>query len=145
LGASVLLGAATGVRSTSGFWALVESGVAPAGSPLSRPRTRVGIRAALLGEAAADKTRALPPRTDPLPLLGRACFGAAAAAVAASWLGASRSEAAVVGAGMAVATARAATAFRSLAVSHNVPDAVTAIGEDAVVVGLAGVARRLLT
>lgn len=142
VGLAALLGVATGIRSTSGFWAL--SGAAPPGSPCSRPALQKALQAAVSGEAVADKTGLLPPRTDPIPLAGRALLGAAAAAMAASWLTTSRITAAGVGAGAAVVAAHAATSIRSAASSRGAPDLVTALGEDAVVMGLAGVTRRLL-
>lgn len=143
-GLAVLLGAATGIRSSSGLWALSGSAAAPAGSALSRPGLRRSLQAAVSAEIAADKTGMLPPRTDPLPLAGRACLGAAAAAMAAAWLGSSRFGAACLGAGAAVITARAATSLRSAAASRGTPDLVAALGEDLVVVGLAAMSRGLV-
>lgn len=143
-GLAVLLGAATGIRSTSGLWALSGSGTAPPGSALSRSLLRRSLQSALSAEAVADKTGLLPPRTDPLPLAGRACLGAAAAAMAAAWLGSSRLGAACLGAGAAVITARAATSLRAAATARGTPDLVAALAEDVVVVGLAAVSRRLV-
>lgn len=145
---SLMLGAATGIRSTAGFAILASSSAAPESSALADPRASRAIQAALVAEALADKIGALPPRTDFVPLAGRAFMGAAAAALGARWSGGSPAAAGVVGACAAVGAAWAATSLRSAAAaSGSVGPALqglAAAAEDLMVLELGGEAARLL-
>lgn len=145
---SLLLGTATGIRSTAGFAILASAKAAPEHSPFADDRIARALRAALVAETLADKTGTLPPRTDPVPLAGRALLGAASAILAARWTGRSPGAAALVGACAAVGTAWAATALRATASPSESPkpalEALAALGEDLVVVKVAATAARLL-
>lgn len=134
---SLMLGAATGIRSTAGFGALAATAGIVSGSRLASPRVRRLVAGAVVGETLADKVAPLPPRTDPLPLGGRAVLGGAAAVVAASWIGGSRVGSAVIGTLAAAGSAWVATRLRSAVRERGTADVIPALGEDLVVAGLA--------
>lgn len=141
LGRACLLGLATGIRSTAGFGILAISGSADR-DPFVRPAgLRRAIGGSVLVEAVVDKIGVLPPRTDPVPLAGRALLGGAAAALAASRFGSSRLVAAFAGALSATAAAFAATRVRAAARRRGTPDLLPAVAEDAVVGSLAAAVR----
>lgn len=136
LAVAALLGAATGIRSTAGFAILASTRARPTGSRLRDERLRRTLEAALLGEMIADKAAELPPRTHPLPWMGRVVLGGAAAAVAASWTSSSRAGAALVGGLVAAVTTWAATRLRHAAEERGAPDVLPASAEDVAVLGL---------
>lgn len=122
---SALLGATTGIRSTSGTFAAKWS---------DTNRLPLGSAMALGGEMVADKLPFVPPRTTPgglVPRIGGAIYavrsttkrpGAAAYAIAAV---------------AAIATAFAATRLRKIITERtSIPDFVVGLAEDAVVAGL---------
>lgn len=111
----------------------------------TRPRGPVGRRwaPAVLGacaaaELAADKTRWIPARTQPLPAAGRAAAGAALAATLASTTGRGALRAALLGAGAALAGTFASYGLRERARRWTGwPSAALGALEDAVVIGCA--------
>lgn len=110
----------------------------------SRAASRaLGILAA--GEMAADKTRWIPSRIDPLPLAGRALFGALGGALVASRRGGSRLAPALLGAAVAVGAAAAMYTLRRLARQRlPLPDAALGLVEDGLVVALGARLRSAL-
>lgn len=131
------LGAATGIRSTAGLAALGVGHGLPSGRRLKPETVRRAAVAAYAGESIADKLLPLPDRTDPLPLIGRVVLAAGGAVLAASCVDAPHRIAALAGSATAVATAWLATRGRAAARARGLPDAVPAILEDLVVIGLA--------
>ncbi len=128
---AALLGAASGLRTFAAPAALVLRG------RLVRNRARFVLLAAAAGELAADKSPAIPPRTDPSPLAGRAV----AAAVSGNAVGGPP------GAGVAAATAVAAAyagmeARAWLVTRFELPDAVIGAAEDLVALGAAAAGSR---
>ena len=139
---SVLLGAATGMRSQMGM-AVVLVGVDRERLPayFRRPAAVRSAVVALAGELVADKTERVIDRLRPGPLAAR--FGLAAAA--AALLAHSRERpvllpAAIAGAS-AVVAAKVAHDIRAAA-SRQVPDYMVAVGEDLVSLGCAAFAVR---
>lgn len=122
------VGALTGMRSMVGATLLAEDRL-----------PRLGRLAALgaVGEMMADKTAAVGNRTDPLPLTGRAAFGAAAGVSIAGRYGAHRVLGGVLGAVAAIGAAHAACAARK-----HLPRFLGGVLEDLLVIG---VARRYVT
>jgi uncharacterized membrane protein len=126
---AALAGAATGLRSTVGIGALVETGSAGLTGVFAAPPARVVAGLGVAGELVVDKLPSTPSRLEPPGLLARVALAAVAGAVIARASRRPVVPAMVVAAGTAVVSAR---------VGHD----LAAIGEDAVAVGLALLAAR---
>jgi uncharacterized membrane protein len=151
VGRALMAGAAAGLRSMSplGVFARAHDDAPDAGWkrwPLMRSTPgRIALQLAWLGEAVADKTSLVPPRTEPGPLGGRVVSGALAgmavgtrnAGVRARLLGA------VSGALAAGVAAWAGTTARTtLTDDLGLPDLPGALAEDALAFSLALAAIR---
>ncbi len=147
LGAAAALGALAGGR-TFAIPSLLSRKLGAAGDgavagPVTRALAAPEVARVLTGlaaaELAADKLPAIGPRTEPIALLGRMVAGAAAGAAAAELLGKRQWLPAVVGAAAAFACAHVAYRLRrGLRRRADVPDAVIALAEDALVLGVGG-------
>lgn len=143
------LGALTGVRSMSGVAVLAHRAGSldiPGGIPLLGDSGAARLATILAGaESVADKLPGMPARSRPLPLAGRAAFGAFAGLLVAAVLREKRLAPAVIGAAAAVATAIGATWLRqTLTERTRVPGPVLGAVEDAVVLaGTGWVARQI--
>lgn len=128
---SALLGATTGIRSTSGTFA------AKWGDSHHVP---IGPAMALGGEMVADKLPFVPARTTPgglAPRLGGAIYAVRAAVKQPSPV------AYAIAAGAAIATAFAATSLRkAIREKTKIPDVFIGLAEDALVAGLAWAAMK---
>lgn len=144
LAGAALLGAATGLRSMAGLTVLARTTARPRRTRFRDERLRQALALALAGEIIADKVVELPPRTHPLPWMGRVALAAAAAALAASWARSSRWPPAVVAGVLAAGTAWAATRLRGAASERGTPDVLPALAEDFAVLGLGVAADRAL-
>lgn len=93
------------------------------------------LRALAAGEMLADKLPFMPSRTAPLPLAGRALFGALAGMALAAAYRRNLLAGALLAGGAAIASSYAGLALRSSASRRlGVPDQLVALVEDAVVV-----------
>lgn len=141
------VGGVTGVRSMAGP-ALLGHGMERPGrlarlliprqdGPLERALTSDAAARLLpmlaVGEMIADKLPWIPPRTEPLPLLGRALLGAMAGAVIGRRAGTGALLPAAVGAVAAVAVASLATALRQRADEMGVSGTALGLLEDGAV------------
>jgi uncharacterized membrane protein len=138
---AALAGAATGLRSTSGVGALVES--SSSGLPLALTSTpaRAVAGLAVAGELVVDKLPNTPSRLDPPGLLARVALASAAGAVIARASERPMVPGAVVAAIAAAASARVGHDIRQRA-SAYVPPIAAAVAEDVVALTLAvGAAR----
>lgn len=131
------IGVVAGMRSMSAL-ALIGDRIAPR-------KTAAVLKLMALAEMIADKTPAIPPRTEPMPLAGRIAIGGVAAGTIARHLGGSIAAAAVVGATAAAASTHLFYRLRSWAGSAtNLPDPVFGAAEDGMVLALAtGLANRI--
>jgi uncharacterized membrane protein len=140
---ALLLGTATGLRSTSGLAAVVI-GTDPDGLPSllrGRPaRTLVALGA--LGELVVDKLPATGSRLDPGPLVGRIVLGGLAAGLFAGGRRQPVLPAAAVGAVAALVGAKVGHDTRA-ALAKRVTDPVAAVMEDLTTGALAVGAVRL--
>ena len=124
-----LAGFASGGRSLLPFAVTLAAGKSP----------WTGLAATLAaGEIVGDKLPFAPPRTQPVPLVGRALAGGLCGWMLANRDGSSRP----VGAGVAAVAAVAGTfagyyARKFLTLELGIPDPVIAIAEDGIVFGLA--------
>ena len=145
IGASSLLGTATGLRSQMGL-AVVVLATPPESLPswLRGAAVRPVVASLALGELVADKLPSTPNRTDPVGLIARIALGGLSSAVLASTTGRDRAVAAIVGAGMAAGAAFAGMAGRA-ALSRHLPPILAALNEDVVAAGLAVAAVRIAT
>lgn len=145
---SLLLGAATGLRSTAGVLTVALSGPPVRGAqPLAALSSRWGRRLIVLNtvaEAGIDKAPFAPPRTATGPLGGKLAFAVLAASAGAQRTGRNPVAAAVAGAGAATALAYAGLAWRELAARRFGADWPGALIEDAAACGVAAVAARSL-
>lgn len=115
-------------------------------SALASKKMSNTLSALAAGEMAADKTAAIPDRTEMPSLLGRAAFGAVAAAAAAEYRGSRKSAAAVVGAGSAVASAFLFFHLRKAAKEKlHVPDWAAALAEDSLVLSAGSMIAAAIT
>jgi len=138
------LGALTGMRSMAGPMLLTqELSERPAGGDNIVERFLASEGAARLltlmagGEMLADKSPAMPDRTDALPLAGRAVIGSLTAAAFAIHRRHSVFVPAAVGAASAVVSTFAAYHARRLVTRKlHVPQRLMGLMEDAVVVAL---------
>lgn len=141
LGRAALAGAATGLRSTVGVGALVDTGSSGLGGVLTTPPARVVAGLGVAGELVVDKLPITPSRLEPPGLLARVALAAVAGAVIARAAERRIAPAAVVAAATAVVSARVGHDLRGRASKH-VPPLAAAVGEDVVAIGLAVLAAR---
>ena len=139
--AAAAAGVATGMRSTIGVGALVETASPGLPAALTRTPARIGAGVAVAGELVGDKLPRTPSRLDPPGLLARVVMGAAAGAVLARAASRPMLPAALVAAGAAVVGAKVGHDVRARA-SQRVPPLVAAVAEDAIACTLAFVAAR---
>jgi uncharacterized membrane protein len=127
---AALAGLASSMRTTSGPFVLAARGRISG-------RARYAVAAAFVGELIADKTPAIPARTDPPALAGRIASGAYTGHAVAGAVG-------LAAGGIAAALGTYTTfRIRRLAVERTgLPDPVVAIGEDVLAVMLAAFATR---
>lgn len=120
---TLALAGATGLRSFAGPSALAvrHGGLAAKVLPLMA-----------VGEMLADKSPAMGPRIDPLPLAGRAVMGAVVGCVVARQEGQSEWAGAALGAAVAVLAAHLGYQFRKHA---PLPNVAAGLAEDAVALG----------
>ena len=136
------LGVVTGLRSMSGP-ALLSRAVVDGRvqnledtrfAALGSPKTAIALSVLQVGELVGDKLPATPGRTNPLPLLGRAGFGALVGA--ALFVSEERGllSGGLLGSGAAVTAAYAGEKLRaSIGESTALPDQVVALFEDGIV------------
>ena len=146
------LGAASGLRSMVGpsqlsrHLADLPEGRRPKGAAsglLARADVRELLQIATFGEMVADKLPAIPDRTSPGPLAGRALLGALSGGVMARGRDDSPVAGALLGALGAVAGAYAGYRIRrAFTRNGRVPDIAVAVIEDAVSLTLARHALR---
>ncbi len=134
--ASMLLGAASGLRSQLGVATVVARSDSSLPQVLRRPLTRRLLMVAAAGELIADKLPATPSRLAPLGIASRLLLGALAAGLFAETQRAPWRAAAAIGATSAALAAKLGHDLRALLARHA-PDPAVAVVEDAVAVGLA--------
>jgi len=138
---AALAGAATGLRSTTGIGALIETGSPGVPAPLTMPVGRAVAGLAVGGELVVDKLPNTPSRLDPPGLVARVVLASAAGALIARAAERPMVPAAAVAAMAAVASARIGHDLRVVA-SRRVPPLAAAVAEDVVALALAvGAAR----
>lgn len=140
---AALLGAIAGMRSMSAplilstYWQQLPH---PPTLPfpfalLTTPQVNTALKAAAVGEIGMDKTPVVPARTEPMPLLGRIGMGAGLGAA----LYLANEDSPVVGGAVGALTALFSTFImyylrRFAGETLHIPDTVTALAEDALVV-----------
>ena len=134
--ASMLLGAASGLRSQLGVAAVVARSDSSLPQILRRPLTRRLLMVAAAGELIADKLPATPSRLAPPGIASRLLLGALAAGLFAETQRAPWRPAAAIGATSAALAAKLGHDLRARLARHA-PDPAVAVVEDAVAVGLA--------
>ena len=134
--ASVLLGAASGLRSQLGVATVVARSDSSLPQILQRPLTRRLLMVAAAGELIADKLPATPSRLAPPGIASRLLLGALAAGLFAETQRAPWRPAAAIGATSATLAAKLGHDLRARLARHA-PDPAVAVVEDAVAVGLA--------
>lgn len=119
----------------------------PVADALRSPMLTRALKGGALAEALADKLPDMPPRIEPVALLGRAAIGALVGVATAELAGEDRIAPGIAGAAGAIAGAYGAYHVRRwVAENTGVPDPVVALTEDAIVVGAGKLlAHRLLT
>jgi uncharacterized membrane protein len=138
---AALAGAATGLRSTVGVSALVETGSPGLPVPVTRPLVRVAAALGVTGELVVDKLPTTPSRLEPPGLIARVALASVGGAVIARSADAPVLPAVAVAALAAAMSARIGHDLRRRA-STRVPPFAAALGEDVVALGLAAVAAR---
>jgi uncharacterized membrane protein len=133
---SVLLGAATGLRSQLGLASLVARSDPSLPSIFRRPWTRWLLAAAAASELVVDKLPGTPSRLAPAGLTGRLVLGALTASLFAQTRQARWLPAAAIGASSAAVAAKVGHDARAVVAKH-VPDPAVAVVEDALAFGLA--------
>lgn len=144
LARSVLLGLATGGRSSLGLAALALTAADTGSWWTSRP-ARAAAAVAAAGELTVDKLPATPSRLEPRGQVFRVVAGAAGGTILAARTGESRSRtvlAGVVSAAGAWASTQAGARWRALAADRIGPDWPGAVAEDVASAGLAYLAVR---
>jgi|KBSSwiStaDraftv2_1062776.scaffolds.fasta_scaffold686205_2 uncharacterized membrane protein len=134
--ASMLLGAASGLRSQLGVATVVARADSSLPQILRRPLTRRLLMVAAAGELIADKLPATPSRLAPPGIASRLLLGALAAGLFAETQRAPWRPAAAIGATSAALAAKLGHDLRARLARHA-PDPAVAVVEDAVAVGLA--------
>ena len=151
--AAAALGAVSGARSLAGAAALAVDGSLvgprPGASAIERvvthPTTTFALAALAGAEMVADKHPGIPPRTSPPALIGRAIMGGAVGAAVATRARTAIAPAALAGAAAATAATFATRRARAaLTRALGGRSALAGAIEDALVVGGALLARRLL-
>ena len=140
--AAALAGAATGLRSTTGVGALVETSSAGLPAAAAAPVARVVAGVAVGGELVVDKLPNTPSRLDPPGFAARLVLAAVSGVVLARAARRAALPAVVVAATAAAASARLGHDLRVRA-SEQVPPLVAAVAEDAVAITLAVLATQL--
>jgi uncharacterized membrane protein len=135
------VGVATGLRSTVGVGALVETASGGLPAFATTPPARVVAGVATAGELVVDKLPTTPSRLEPPGLAARAVLGAAAGGLLAKASARPVLPAALVASASALVSARVGHDLRRLA-STRVPPLVAALAEDVVAIGLATFAVR---
>jgi len=146
LASAVLLGVASGMRSTAGLGVLVLLGgdradAPPLPRPLDARAAKPAAAVAIGAELVVDKLPVTGSRLDPPGLAGRVAFAAIGGALLARGSGLGRAPAAAVAAAAALASAKVFHDLRALA-DRRLPDAVVAVAEDALALGTATLAAR---
>ena len=136
-----LAGLATGLRSTVGLAALVESGSPGLASLLTQPVPRALARLGVAVELVRDKLPSMHSRLEPGPLAGRAVFAGVAGAILARGADRPVLPAVIVGSAAALVSARVGHDAR-VAASERCCPFVVAVTEDAFALGLARAAAR---
>ena len=143
LGASALLGVASGMRSTAGLAMVIARGTEDLLPSALRHRiARPAATIAVAAELVLDKLPFTGSRLAPEGLAGRLVFAGAAGALIARRDRAPMLPVIVVAAATAGASAKVAHDARQRAAAH-LPDALVALVEDAASLGIADLAIRL--
>jgi uncharacterized membrane protein len=140
--ASMLLGAASGLRSQLGVATVVARSDSSLPQIFRHPLTRRLLLVAAAGELIADKLPATPSRLAPPGIAGRLLLGALAAGLFAETQRAPWRPAAAIGASSAAVAAKLGHDLRARLARHA-PDPAVAVVEDAVAVGLAAAGASL--
>jgi len=138
---AALVGAATGLRSTVGVGALVETGSRGLPAFATTPPARIVAGVGVAGELVGDKLPRTPSRLEPPGLAARVALAAVAGAVLARAAERAMVPAALVASATAVVSARVGHDLRRAAATR-VPPLVAALVEDVVAIGLASFAVR---
>jgi len=133
---SVILGAASGLRSQLGVAAVVARSDPSLPSMFREPWIRRLLLAAAAGELVVDKLPATPSRLAPPGIVPRLVLGALAASLSAQTRQASWPPAAALGASSAAIAARLGHDVRARLARHA-PDPAVALAEDALALGAA--------
>ena len=133
---SVLLGAASGLRSQLGVATVVARSDRSLPPILRQPWTKRLLVAAAAGELVADKLPATPSRLSPVGIAGRLALGALAAALFARTRQAPWIPAAAIGGSSAVVAAKLGHDVRARLALHA-PDTAVAVFEVSLAIGLA--------
>ncbi len=133
---SMLLGAASGLRSQLGVATVVARSDPSLPALFRQPWTRRILVAAAAGELVVDKLPTTPSRLEPAGFGGRLVMGALAAGLFAQTRRAPWLPAAAIGASTAAVAAKVGHDVRARLAQH-LPDPAVAVGEDAVALGLA--------
>ena len=133
---SVILGAATGLRSQLGVAAVVARSDPSLPSMFRHPWVRRLVLAAAAGELVVDKLPGTASRLSPQGIVPRLALGALAASLAAQTRQASWLAAAALGASSAAVAARLGHDVRARLARHA-PDLAVALAEDALALGAA--------
>jgi uncharacterized membrane protein len=136
---SVLLGAASGLRSQMSVATVVARSDASLPQLFRRPWTRRLLVAAAAAELVVDKLAGTPSRLAPPGLAGRLGMGALAASLFAQTRRAPWPLPAAIGASSAAVAAKLGHDVRARLAQHA-PDPAVAIVEDALALGLAATA-----
>ena len=140
---SVLLGAATGLRSQLGMAAVVVRADRSLPSMFRRPWMRRLVLAAAAGELVVDKLPGTPSRLAPRGIVPRLALGALAAGLSARTRQASWLPAAALGASSAAVAARLGHDVRARAGRHA-PDPAAALAEDVLALAAAAAGAWLI-
>lgn len=140
---AAVMGAAAGMRSMASpviVGQLQKAGLAPSGHSaidfLSQPKTAKTMAVLAVGEMIADKLPFMPKRTQAPALVTRAVSGGLGGAAVCSSKKRSVLAGALIGAAAAVGATYGAYQLRKWAGERfNLPDALIAIAEDALVAG----------
>jgi hypothetical protein len=151
IGGAALVGAASGLRSTSGIGAIIWRGGPRMVGAFRHPAARSAAATAVGVEMVLDKMPFTGSRLEPPGLIGRVAFAGVAAGLLARAGMATRQEAAanaVIPLAMATAGAAALVAAKAghdwrAALAEDYPDAIVAVGEDVLAVTLAGAGMAL--
>ena len=140
---SVILGAATGLRSQVGVAAVVVRADPSLPAMFRRPWIRRLVVAAAVGELVVDKLPGTPSRLAPRGIVPRLALGALAAGLSAETRQASWLPAAAVGASSAAVAARLGHDVRARAGRHA-PDLAVALAEDVLALAAAAAGASLI-